>query len=430
MDLFDYKLPHEASNNVPLSERLRPQSLAEFVGQPHLVGPNGLLTSLLSKQLPSLLLWGPPGVGKTTLAKLLTKEKTFYFFSAVLAGLPDLRKTIERAKHQKKYDGKETLLFIDEIHRFNKAQQDYLLPYVEDGTVTFIGATTENPSFEIIGPLLSRCQVLVLNPLTTDDLKAIIKRAMAYLNLQDSSLVLSTDAEQSLIESTYGDARKLLNTLETAHNLLKTNEREITPAHIQQALQTKTLRYDKNAEEHYNTISAFIKSMRGSDSNASLYYLARMLEGGEDPHFILRRMVIFASEDVGNADPRALPLAVSALQAFDLVGLPEGWIPLAQVVAYLAVCPKSNASYQAYLSAKADVNQHGNLAIPKTILNAPTQLMKELGYHKGYLYPHDFAEGRKIQDYLPDKIKEQKYYQPKGHGFEKTILEWMGKKKL
>jgi len=419
----------------PLAEQMRPGKLEEFVGQQHILGEGKLLRRLIeSDQVTSIILWGPPGSGKTTLARIVANSTKSHFisFSAILAGVMDIREVVKEAEEVRKYHGKKTILFIDEIHRFNKAQQDAFLPYVEKGILTIIGATTENPSFEVIAPLLSRCKVLVLNPLNNEEIEEILTMALQdkERGLGERSLTLQKEAGTFIAEQAGGDARIALNTLDTAARLAKNGIIDISTA--REAVQKKPLLYDKGGEEHYNVISAFIKSMRGSDPDGALYWLARMLEAGEDPIFILRRMVIMASEDIGNADPRALQMAVTALQGFQLVGLPEGRIIMAQAVSYLATAPKSNASYMGIDQALAEVRKSGALPVPMHIRNAPTKLMKDLGYGKEYKYAHDYAEGYTDQQYLPDQLKGRKFYDPAGHGYEKTIrerMEWLKGKK-
>ena len=431
MDLFDQKATADTLKEAPLAERMRPRTLAEYVGQEHLLGPGKLLRQLIeTDQLASLILWGPPGSGKTTLARIIAgaTKSHFIFFSAILSGIKEIREIVKEADDIRKFHGKRTILFVDEIHRFNKSQQDAFLPYVERGVFTIIGATTENPSFEVIAPLLSRCKVLVLNPLMEDEIKGILRQALAdkERGLGAMGLAITDDALDFMAEQAGGDARVALNTLETAARLARNGTISLDTA--REAVQKKPLLYDKGGEEHYNVISAFIKSMRGSDPDAALYWLARMIEAGEDPIFILRRMVILASEDIGNAAPRALQVAVTALQGFQLVGMPEGRIILGQAVTYLATAPKSNASYAGINAALAEVRKSGALPVPLHIRNAPTKLMKELGYHDGYRYAHDYAEGYVAQDYLPDRLKGQKYYDPAGHGYEKSIkerMEWL-----
>ncbi len=429
MDLFDRQAAADTMKEAPLAERMRPRSVTEYVGQQHLLGEGKLLRQLIeADQLSSLIFWGPPGSGKTTLARIIANatKAHFIFFSAILSGIKEIREIVKEAEDIRKFKGMRTILFVDEIHRFNKSQQDAFLPYVERGVFTIIGATTENPSFEVIAPLLSRCKVLVLNQLGDGELREILTRALADTERGLGSLGLQADDQtlDFMAEQANGDARVALNTLETAARLARGKEIDIDTA--REAVQKKPLLYDKGGEEHYNVISAFIKSMRGSDPDGALYWLARMLEAGEDPIFILRRMVILASEDIGNADPRGLQIAVAALQAFQLVGLPEGRIIMAQAVTYLATAPKSNASYIGIDSALAEVRKSGAQPVPLHIRNAPTKLMKELGYHAGYRYDHDYAEGYAAQQYLPEALKGRKFYEPTGHGYEKTIKERMG----
>lgn len=434
LDLFSSE-GNESRKEAPLAERMRPSTLEEFVGQEHLLGEGKLLRRLIeSDQVTSLILWGPPGSGKTTLARIVAgcTKSHFIFFSAILSGVKDIREVIKEAEDERKYHGRKTILFVDEIHRFNKAQQDAFLPYVESGVVTMIGATTENPSFEVIAPLLSRCKVLVLNPLDSEQIGKIISAALddREHGLGQLSLKMEDDALQFLAEQASGDARIALNTLETSAKLARDGIINLHTA--REAMQKKPLLYDKGGEEHYNVISAFIKSMRGSDPDAALYWLARMLEAGEDPIFILRRMVILASEDIGNADPRALQVAVSALQGFQLVGLPEGRIIMAQAATYLATAPKSNASYAGIDEAIREVRKSGALPVPMHIRNAPTGLMKDLGYGSGYKYAHDYHNGYVDQDHLPEQIRHRKFYDPAGHGYEKQIkerMEWLKSRK-
>lgn len=424
--LFDTSV--DITRKKPLADRMRPQNLSEFVGQEHLVGQNKILQRLVeNKELVSLIFWGPPGVGKTTLAFIIAQAMDAYFisFSAVLSGVKDIRVVIEEAKEQLKLFNKRTVLFVDEIHRFNKAQQDAFLHHVEDGTITLIGATTENPSFEVIAPLLSRCKVLVLVQLTEEHIKTIMTSALhdKERGLGNMEVEMKNDAFDFIACMSHGDARVALNTLEASVMLArpdKESKRIVTIEIAQEAMQRRALLYDKGGEEHYNVVSAFIKSMRGSDPDAALYWLARMLEAGEDPLFIARRMIIFASEDVGNADPQAVQLAVAVKDAFDFVGMPEGWIPLAQGVTYLACAPKSNASYLAYLEALKDVKEKGALPVPFHVRNAPTPLMKDIGYAKGYKYPHTFG-GYVEQAYMPDELQGKEYYKPTDNGFDKEI---------
>lgn len=391
------------NSSAPLAERLRPQSFSGFVGQAHLVGRNGIITKLVKHDtIPSLILWGPPGSGKTTLAHLIAQKISAHFIaqSAVTAKLEDVRKIVAEAHERLKAYAQRTILFLDEIHRFNKAQQDAFLPHVERGTIILIGATTENPSFEVIGPLLSRCRVLVLNQLNEKELGKIAKNALGALNKS-----ISHEALSFLTVSANGDSRILINTLEVALSL--TDKREFDLEVIKQAFQKEHLLYDTSGEEHYNTISAFIKSMRASQIDAALYYLARMVAAGEDPLFIARRMVIFASEDIGMAQPTALVVANEVFKACEVIGMPECAINLAHGVVYLSLAKKDRSAYDAYGRAVADVKQLGNLPIPLNIRNAPTKLMKELGYGKEY-------EKYDTKNYLPEKLKGKTYYTKAG----------------
>jgi putative ATPase len=439
VELFDNAPGAKTNGSVPLAERMRPKTLDEFVGQQHLLGPGKILRGMVNAgELRSLILWGPPGSGKTTLAEILASSggARCVRFSAVTSGVKDLKKVVEEAERLHRV-GKRTVLFVDEIHHFNKAQQDNFLPHVERGTLILIGATTENPSFEVISPLLSRAQVLVLQPLSPGDVGTIIDRALtdATNGLGDLGLDLAPEAREFLIDQSQGDARIALNALETAAALVEKDQgaKRIDLARIQEALQKKALLYDKAGEEHYNVISAFIKSMRGSDPDAAVYWLMRMLEAGEDPLFIARRMIILAAEDIGNADPQALQVAVAAKDALHFVGLPEGRIPLAQAATYLASAPKSNASYKAMLAAAKDVEEKGTLPVPLHLRNSPTPLMEKLGYGKDYRYAHDFPGHVVEQEHLPDALKGKKYYSPTESGYEKTIKErlagWEDKKR-
>ncbi len=383
--------------------------------------------AIRADRIPSMILWGPPGTGKTTLAHVIANETDAIFvpFSAVLGGVSELRKVIAKAKEQKSYYGKKTILFVDEIHRFNKAQQDALLPHVENGTVTLIGATTENPSFAVNSALLSRARVFDLKPLEPADLEVLLTRALDDDDdLAHTPQHVDDDALRAIAENARGDARRALSALELASDFAQSAGVEhITVAMVQEALATQTLLYDKSGEEHYNVVSAFIKSMRGSDPDAALYWLMRMLEAGEEPLFALRRMLIFASEDIGNADPRALEIAVSADAAFRRLGMPEGMFPIAQCCTYLASAPKSNASYKAWKMAQADVREHGALPVPLKLRNAPTAAMKSWGYGEGYRSPHEeggFAPG---EEYLPEALQGRRYYRPSQHGFEARIRE-------
>src|SRR5579883_2925911 len=406
--------PAAAHGRAPLAERMRPRTIAEFVGQEHLLGPGRVLRDLIeSGQLESVILWGPPGTGKTTLAHLLAAASGARLvpFSAVLQGVRELRQVIEEAREALARTGQPTVLFVDEIHRFNKAQQDAFLPHVEAGVVTLIGATTENPSFEVIPPLLSRTRVLVLEPLGPDALGLLVDRALAdrERGLGRQELALTPEARAFLVEHARGDARVALGTLDLAL--------------VEEAAQQRALRYDKAGEEHYNVVSAFIKSLRGSDPDAALYWLMRMLEAGEDPLFVARRMVIFAAEDIGNAEPRALALAVAAKDAVHFVGMPEGRIPLAQAATFLATCPKSNAAYRGMLAAAEDVRRLGPLSVPLHLRNAPTPLMQGLGYGAGYRYPHDHEDAAVDQTYLPEALLGRRYYEPTDRGEERAIGE-------
>ena len=389
-----------------------------------------------ARKLQSLILWGPPGSGKTTLAQILASSAgaACVHFSAVTSGVKDLKRIIQEAE-QLRRSGKPTVLFVDEIHHFNKAQQDNFLPHVERGTLTLIGATTENPSFEVISPLLSRCRVLLLKALSPTEIGTLIDRALGdrERGLGNFELTLAEPARAFLIEQSQGDGRVALNALEAAATLAQAQgQNQIDLAKLQEALQKTPLRYDKTGEEHYNVISAFIKSLRGSDPDAALYWMMRMLEAGEDPLFIARRMVIFAAEDIGNADPQALQVAIAAKEAFHFVGLPEGRIPLAQAVTYLASAPKSNASYKAMLAAAEDVEAHGSLAVPLHLRNAPTPLMRKLGYGKDYKYAHDYEEHIVDQQHLPEELRNRRYYTPGDSGYEKKLKErlesWAAKK--
>jgi len=417
---------------------MRPRNIDEFAGQEHVVGSGTLIRHAIEKdQVFSMILWGPPGCGKTTLARIIALETRSYFvhFSAVLAGVKEIRSVIEEAKDQLKLHRKRTILFVDEIHRFNKAQQDAFLHHVESGLITLIGATTENPSFEVIAPLLSRCRVITLKTLSDDDIARIIEtalkdkeRGLGNLNLELSGEVLS-----HLVRISDGDGRMALNSLEVAAGIATAKTQgdgeavSITLDDLEKALQKKALLYDKSGEEHYNLISALHKSMRGSDPDAALYWLARMLAAGEDPLYIARRMIRFASEDVGNADPYALSVAMDAMEAFKFIGQPEGELALAQAAVYLSTAPKSNSIYTAYGRVKEAVRNEGALPVPFHIRNAPTSLMKELGYGKNYKYAHDYKEEYVFQEYLPDKIAGRHFYFPAEKGYEKTIKDRLEK---
>lgn len=412
------------NTHIPLAERLRPQTLDDFIGQKHLLGQNGVIRKILTNQkISSMIFWGQAGVGKTTLAMLIAKTlaKPFFTLSAISSGVKEVREVIEKAHSQT-----GTILFIDEIHRFNKSQQDALLGAVEKGIITLIGATTENPSFEVNSALLSRCHVYRLYPLETNDLKHLLTKAIKFLERENfyQKKILLNETE-ALLRLSGGDGRKLLNILEIAVNFAFENSTEenivLTDELVQQAVQQKTVLYDKSGEQHYDIISAFIKSMRGSDPNASVYWLARMIEGGEDPLFIARRMIILASEDIGNANPTALALATNCFQAVSYIGYPEARIILSQTAIYLANSPKSNASYMAIEQALEVVGQTGDLPVPMHLRNAPTKLMKNEGYGKGYLYAHDYPLNFAPQEYLPERIAGTKFYEPNNNQRENEM---------
>ena len=439
MDLFSQNKPEQAfpPESVPLAERCRPTTLKEFVGHEEIIAPGTVLyESIKRNRLQSIILWGPPGVGKTTLARIIAHEvdADFITISAVTSGVADIRKTIERAKKNRTYLNKSTILFIDEIHRFNKAQQDALLHVVEDGTLVLIGATTENPSFEVISPLLSRCQVYRMKPLTNAHIRRIVEEALKKDDLLREKQVKIDDWE-SLYLLADGDARRALNTIEKAVALLADESPPLylTKALFEKVAQQKILVYDKTGEYHYDFISAFIKSVRGSDPDAAIYWMARMLAAGEDPKFIARRMIILASEDIGNADPEALPLAVSCFTAVTYIGMPECQIVMSQTAAYLAAAPKSNAAYLAIKKALEDVKQQPDAPVPLRLRNAPTGLMRDLGYGEDYHYAHDYDQHFVKENYLPDDLRGRIYYFPTTMGREKQIKErleklWSGMK--
>ncbi len=436
MDLFETQAESAMAESRPLAERMRPGVLDEFVGQPEAAGAGSLLRQAIENdRIFSIILWGPPGCGKTSLARLIARRSRSHFvhFSAVLSGVKEIRAVIDEARDQLKLYRKRTILFVDEIHRFNKSQQDAFLHHVESGLLTLIGATTENPSFEIIAPLLSRCRVITLKPLCPEHLRQILHRALKdeTRGLGAHGLALSDQATEHLIRVSDGDARAALNNLEMAAFLTLARKgppgrqalRSIELEDIEQAVQRKALQYDKAGEEHYNLISALHKSMRGSDPDAALYWLARMLAAGEDPLYIARRMVRFASEDIGNADPYALRMAMAAMEAFRFIGPPEAELALAQAAVYLATAAKSNSIYVAYGRVQAEIRATGSLPVPLHIRNAPTGLMKELGYGRDYKYAHDYADAYTVQHYLPDQLQGRTYYDPPERGYEKIIKQ-------
>ena len=427
LELFPRESP-SPKKGAPLADRMRPRNLEEFVGQSHLLGDGRILRIALSQgEIPSLIFWGPPGTGKTSLAMLIAGHvrAAFIPFSAVTSGIKEIKEVIGEADRRLRGGGQRTVLFVDEIHRFNKAQQDAFLPHVERGTITLIGATTENPSFEVIAPLLSRAKVLVLQPLSEAEVGLILSRALAdpERGLGHTHLQAAPDVLEAIARWANGDARAALNLLELSGRLADatTEPGSITLATVQEGAQHKSLLYDKAGEEHYNLISALHKSLRGSDPDAALYWLARMLASGEDPLYLARRLVRFASEDIGNADPRALSLALAAKEAYHFLGSPEGELALAQCVVYLATAPKSNAVYVAFNEARADVASAPAEPVPLHIRNAPTSLMAELGYAQGYKYAHDYQGAHIEQDYLPERLRERTYYRPTDRGLEAEI---------
>jgi putative ATPase len=426
------------STHIPLAERMRPTRIEDFVGQEDLLGEGRILDKLIrQKKIPSLLLWGPPGSGKTTLARILAQNMAadFVFFSAVLAGVKEVREIVARAKERQDTEHVHTILFVDEIHRFNKAQQDAFLPHVESGLLTLIGATTENPSFQVIAPLLSRCRVLVLQSLSPENLKIILERALAdnMNGLGRHKLRIGTKAMEHICALADGDARIALNILEVAADLAEPADEDkdglsvITVQAAEEASQRRSLRYDATGEEHYNQISALHKSLRDSDPDGSLYWLARMLAAGEDPLYIARRLIRFASEDVGIADPQAISIAVNCRNAYHMLGSPEGELALVEAAVYLATAPKSNALYKAYNDVRRDIEKTGSLPVPLHIRNAPTRLMRELDYGKGYQYAHDDTEGLVDQEHLPDELCGRKYYHPTKRGYEALVKERLTK---
>ncbi len=410
-------------SNIPLAERLRPKTLDNFIGQEHLVGKNAILRKAIeSGNIPSMIFWGPPGVGKTTLAKIISNvlDRAFYILSAVNSGVKDIREIIEKAKNQQFFDTPNPILFIDEIHRFSKSQQDSLLGAVEQGIITLIGATTENPSFEVISPLLSRCQVYVLKNLSKKELLNLLDYAV-HNDYELKKKNIKFKETEAIIRFSGGDARKLFNILELIVNSEDTKTITITNEKVKSKLQENIALYDKQGEQHYDIISAFIKSIRGSDPNAAVYWLARMLAGGEDIKFITRRLIILASEDIGLANPNALLIANNCFQAINVIGIPEARIILSQTAIYLATSPKSNSAYQAIEKALSLVKEKGDLSVPLHIRNAPTKLMKELGYGKDYKYAHSYEDNFVNQEFLPDEISKTKFYEPQNNAREKEI---------
>jgi putative ATPase len=440
-DLFDKKGKELFKREAPLADRMRPRTLDEFVGQGHLLGQGKILRHAIeSDLLPSMILWGPPGSGKTTLAMIIasTTGAQFLAFSAVLSGVKEIKEVIHEAEEEWKYNKRRTILFVDEIHRFNKAQQDAFLPHVERGTIILIGATTENPSFEVISPLLSRTKVFTLHALTEEEIELILNRGLTdkERGLGQYIVVIESEVFRGICLIANGDARIALNTLEMIVLTAPPDQKgtcHIKKEDLEDVLQKKAFLYDKSGEEHYNLISALHKSLRGSNPDAALYWLGRMLEAGEDPLYIARRMIRFASEDVGNADPQALQVAVAAMNAFHFIGPPEGDLALAQAAVYLATAPKSNAIYTAYQSVQRDIKELENMPVPLRIRNPVTTLMKNLGYGKEYKYPHDYPDHFVEEEYLPDNLKGKTYYHPTEQGFEKEIkkrLEVWRRKKM
>jgi len=439
VDIFDLQAQKVAEASRPLAERMRPRTLSEFFGQTDVVGNGTLIRHAISSdRIFSMIFWGPPGCGKTTLARIIAHETRSHsvHFSAVLSGVKDIRAVIEIASDQQRLYRKKTILFVDEIHRFNKSQQDAFLPHVESGLITLIGATTENPSFEVIPALMSRCRVVVFKSLLPEALESIIRNAIENeeRGLGKARLEITSEAVSSLIQMADGDARNALNSLEMTVSMMTSrndlaekqgNQRQITARDIEMAVQKKALLYDKSGEEHYNLISAFHKSLRGSDPDAALYWMGRMIAAGEEPLYIARRMIRFASEDIGNADPYALDIALRATETFRILGHPEGELALAQAALYLATAPKSNSIYVAWGKVQKTIQESEGFPVPFHIRNAPTRLMKELGYGDGYQYANDFQNAWSPQEYLPEPLKNKRFYQPTDRGYEKTIQQRM-----
>lgn len=413
---------------VPLAHRMRPRNLAELVGQPELTGKNGLLRRISeSGNLPSLVFWGPPGSGKTSAAFIMAEicDHEIISLSAVASGVKDMKEAVKKARQERSTTGRKTVFFVDEIHRFHKGQQSFLLPYVEDGTITLIGATTENPSFEVIAPLLSRCQVVSFKKVPREGIESLLRHSLDDARGLQGEYLVDDEAVSFLALLADGDARQALNYLEIAHRVAASEQVPVTKDFLKTVFTRSTFLYDKSGDEHYNMLSAYHKSLRGSDPDAAVYWMNRMLEAGEDPHVVLRRLVACASEDVGNADPRALLMAVAAKEAYDFLGEPEGRLALSQATLYVASAPKSNASCQALNRSRADVRKYGALPVPLHLRNAPTRLMESAGFGKGYRYAHDFPKGFAEQEFLPGELEKAVYYRPVERGYEKLIGQWL-----